>query len=193
MKYDYSLNLLLNTTLADMKKMLSRITNVLLGLAVIGFIGYKIYIMPKFSDGEKVPGFTTTLINGESFSLDDLNGRYVLLDFWGSWCGPCRVESPALVSLNQKFAKKKFSEASGFDIVSVAIETNENRWKSAINKDQLNWPYHIVQLDRFKGKIATQYGVKEIPTKYLLGTDGSVLMVNPSFGEITEFLEGKNK
>ncbi len=174
-----------------MKKTFSIITNVVLGLLILGFIGYKVYIMPKFGDGEKVPSFTTTLINGATFSLEDLNGQYVLLDFWGSWCGPCRQESPKLVNLHQKFYGKKFKEASGFDIVSVAIETNESRWKKAIQRDQLNWPYHIVQLDRFDGRIAKQYGVKEIPTKYLLDTDGSVLLVNPSFSELDAFLAGK--
>jgi len=176
-----------------MKKTFSKISNVLLGLAVIGFIGYKIYKMPKFSDGEKVPSFTTTLINGDAFSLSELNGNYVLLDFWGSWCGPCRVESPDLVKLHKKFYGKKFIDADGFDIVSVAIETNEERWKNAIQKDYLNWPHHIVQLDRFEGPIATQYGVKEIPTKYLLDSDGAVLMVNPSFDELDTFFEDKIK
>ena len=174
-----------------MKITFANITNILLVLAVIGFVGYKVYIMPKFSDGEKAPGFSSTLINGDKFSLDDLNGRYVLLDFWGSWCGPCRHESPDLVRLNREFMGKKFRDASGFDIVSVAIETNENRWKKAIQSDNLMWPYHIVQLDRFKGAIATQYGVKEIPTKYLLDTKGEILMVNPSFEELTSFLKGK--
>lgn len=174
-----------------MKKTFSTLVNILLGLAVVGFIGYKIYIMPKFGDGEKVPSFTTTLINGESFSLDDMTGQYVLLDFWGSWCGPCRQESPNLVKLHQKFYGIKFKDATGFDIVSVAIETNEKRWKKAIQNDNLNWPHHIVQLDRFDGPIATQYGVKEIPTKYLLGTDGSVLIVNPSFKELDAFFEEK--
>lgn len=172
-----------------MKKTFSIITNILFGLAITGFIGYKIYIMPKYGDGEKVPSFTTTLISGKSFSLEDIKGQYVLLDFWGSWCGPCRAESPDLVKLHQNYYGKNFKDANGFEIVSVAIETNESRWKNAIKKDQLNWPHHIVQLDRFDGPIAKQYGVKEIPTKYLLDTDGSVLMVNPSFSELDEFFK----
>jgi len=174
-----------------MKKTFSIITNILIGLAIVGFVGYKVYILPKFGNGEKVPSFTTTLINGTSFSLEDMNEQYVLLDFWGSWCGPCRQENPALVKLYHKFHGKKFANASGFDIVSVAIETNEARWRKAIQRDNLNWPHHIIQLDRFDGPIATQYGVKEIPTKYLLDTDGAVLMVNPSFSELEAFLEGK--
>ena len=174
-----------------MKKTISKIINVLLVLGLVAFVGYKIYILPKFDSGEKVPGFTAELIDGKSFSLDDLNGSYVLLDFWGSWCGPCRYESPALVHLHKNYSGKKYIDAKGFEIVSVAIETNEIRWKSAIKADKLDWPHHIVQLDRFNGEIATQYGVKEIPTKYLLDKSGSVLMVNPSFEEIKSFLNSK--
>lgn len=175
-----------------MKITFSKITNILLGLAIIGFIGYKVYQMPKFSDGEVAPGFQATLINGDSFTLSDLNGSYVLLDFWGSWCGPCRKESPDLVKLHGKWNGKSFSDASGFEIVSVAIETKEARWKKAIASDNLNWPHHIVQLDRFNGDIAKEYGVREIPTKYLLDTKGEILMVNPSFGELHTFFQKKS-
>ena len=169
----------------------SKVTNVLLVLAILGFIGYKVYQMPKFDDGEVAPGFQAQLINGDAFTLSDLNGSYVLLDFWGSWCGPCRKENPNLVNLHNAFNGKSFTDAKGFEIVSVAIETNEKRWKSAIQKDKLNWPHHIVQLDRFKGPIAKEYGVREIPTKYLLDTKGEILMVNPSFDKLTTFLQEK--
>lgn len=172
-----------------MKKVISKFINILIVLALLGFVGYKIYQMPKFSDGEVVPGFQAQLIDGSSFSLSDLREYYVLLDFWGSWCGPCRVESPDLVKLHKTFNGQSFSDAKGFEIVSVAIETNETRWKKAIVKDKLDWPHHIVQLDRFKGPIAKEYGVREIPTKYLLDTKGEVLMVNPSFEELHTFLK----
>ena len=172
---------------------ISKITNILLALAIIGFIGYKIYQMPKFSDGEIAPGFQAELIDGNPFLLSDLNGSYVLLDFWGSWCGPCRKESPDLVKLHKAFNGQSFSDAKGFEIVSIAIETSEARWKKAIQSDQLNWPHHIVQLDRFSGAIATEYGVREIPTKYLLDTKGEILMVNPSFEKLHTFFNERKK
>lgn len=171
---------------------MSKITNILLGLVILGFIGYKIYQMPKFSDGEVAPSFQAELIDGSSFTLSDLKGSYVLLDFWGSWCGPCRRESPNLVALHNSFNGKSFVDAKGFEIVSVAIETKEARWKNAIKSDNLNWPHHIVQLDRFSGPIATEYGVKEIPTKYLLDTKGEILMVNPSFDKLNTFFTEKS-
>jgi len=174
-----------------MKKTFSKISNIILVLVILGFVGYKIYQLPKFSDGEIAPGFQAELINGDSFTLSDLNGSYVLLDFWGSWCGPCRQESPDLVKLHGAFNGKKFNDAKGFEVVSVAIETNEKRWKKAITSDRLNWPHHIVQLDRFNGAIAQEYGVREIPTKYLLDTKGEILMVNPSFDKLTTFFQEK--
>lgn len=164
---------------------------VFLLVLAIGYGGWKLYKMPKFGEGEDVPSFSATMIDGSTFDMKSMKGQYVLLDFWGSWCGPCRVESPDLVKLYRKYKSKKFSDAKGFDIVSVAIETNEKRWKQAIQADNLNWKHHIVQLDRFKGPIAKQYGVNEIPTKYLLDKDGSVIMANPTFEEIHAFLDSK--
>jgi thiol-disulfide isomerase/thioredoxin len=168
-------------------------TGLMLGFGLLVYLGFKIYQAPRFNDGEVAPGFQAELINGESFSLSDLNGKYVLLDFWGSWCGPCRQESPDLVKLYETFFSKTFIDAEGFEIVSIAIETNETRWKKAIASDNLNWPHHIVQLDRFAGPIAREYGVREIPTKYLLNTRGEILMVNPPFEELDKFLKGKLK
>jgi len=78
-------------------------------------------------------------------------------------------------------------------VVSVAIETNEKSWKRAIAKDGLKWKNHIAQLDRFNSPIALQYGVKEIPTKYLLGPKGNILSVNDSPDNIADFLNGKKK
>ena len=172
-----------------MKKTISKILNVLIVLALLGFIGYQVYKMPKFGDGEQAPGFQAQLIDGKQFALSDLNDNYVLLDFWGSWCGPCRKENPYLVKLYDQFNGKTYSDAKGFEIVSVAIETNERRWKQAIAKDKLDWPYQIVQLERFKSPIASQYGVREIPTKYLLDTKGEILMVNPTMEELNTFFE----
>ena len=162
-------------------------------LLALAYIGYQFYKMPKFNDGELAPGFSATLKNGSDFELKDVAGQYILLDFWGSWCGPCRKESPDLVRIHNRFHGKSFTDASNFDIVSVAIETNEKRWAKAIADDGLDWKHHIVQLDRFKGEIAKQYGVREIPTKYLLDKSGNILMVNPTFEAMNDFLDSKLK
>jgi len=163
-------------------------------LLVIGYLAYTfIYKAPKYSAGEKTEEISAVLRDGSPFTLSDLHGKYVLLDFWGSWCGPCRAESPALVKLNQEMSGRKFNDADGFEIVSVGIETSEKSWNAAIERDQLNWKYHIIQTERFKSPLPLLYKVREIPTKYLLDTNGEVLFVNPTFDQITDFLNTASK
>ena len=169
--------------------MLSKVLNVILVLLVLGFVARYIYKMPKFDDGELAPSIESVLMDGEAFKLSDLKGQYVLIDFWGSWCGPCRRENPGLVKLHQDFNGKSFKDAKGFEILNIGIETKEARWKQAIKKDGLNWKYHILQAESFKSPIAKAYGIVEIPTKYFIGPDGNILLVNPAISEISDYLQ----
>ena len=172
---------------------MNKILNILLVLLVIGYAVYYFYKQPKYINGEIAPPFTAQMIDGSEFSLSDLKGKYVLLDFWGSWCGPCRQENPNIVKMFDKFNGQTFTDASGFEVVSVAIEKDENRMKSAILNDNLKWKYHIPQLDRFNSPIVIQYGVKEIPTKYLINPDGYIMGVNQSPTEIERLLSERVK
>lgn len=158
-------------------------------ILLLGYLFYEhVYKAPKYNSGEPVDQIEAVLIDGTTFTLSDLLGKYVLVDFWGSWCPPCRIENPELVQLYHSTREQSFAKADGFEILSIGIESSESSWKKAIERDRLTWKYHIIQKERFMSPLAKLYSVKEIPTKYLLDTNGIVLLVNPTFGEIYDYL-----
>lgn len=169
--------------------------NLLIGLLVVGcfFAGRYIYFKPKFGIGTKAPNFTGELLDGNAFELDKHRAEnLILLDFWGSWCPPCRQANPDLVKLYEEFHGQSFEGFSDFDIVSVSIENSKrslDAWKRAIKTDGLNWKTHIVQTDRFSSPIAKLYGINEIPTTYLIDTKGKIVGVNMTYEALKSYLK----
>jgi thiol-disulfide isomerase/thioredoxin len=155
------------------------------------YLGRYFYMQPKFDNGETVPNFT--LNEQEQFS--DMRGKYVLLDFWGSWCGPCISEFGRISELYKKYNGKNYTNADDFEIVGVAVEQDKGRWERAIKKYNLDWKYQVLDLSTslrfFNSPIATDYGVKEVPTKYLIDPNGLIIGVNLPFEEIEETLQAK--
>lgn len=105
--------------------------------------GLKIYKTPDQKQGVPAQNFVGYLPDGDSIELADYKGQLVLLDFWGSWCGPCRQHNKSLVKLYKKYRGTEFREAEKFSIISVAAETNKSRWLRAIEQDGLAWFAHI--------------------------------------------------
>lgn len=110
--------------------------------------------------------------DGEIMRLSDLKGQYVLVDFWASWCGPCRRENPNVVRLYNKYKNK------GFTIFSVSLDKDAEAWKAAIAKDGLSWPNHVSDLKQWESPVIQQYGFSGIPFTVLLNKEGNFIAVN---------------
>jgi peroxiredoxin len=134
--------------------------------------------------GTKAPAFTMNDTLGKPVSLSQFRGKYVLIDFWASWCAPCRVENPNLVRAYQRYKGK------GFEIVGVSLDDakQKNAWLAAIHTDGIYWT-QLSDLLGWKNAVAQLYGVKSIPQNFLIDPDGIILDKGLRGNELTEVLE----
>lgn len=119
---------------------------------------------------------------GVETKLSSLRGNIVLIDFWASWCGPCRMKHPELVKVYNEAQAYEFKNAKGFEIFSVSLDNNKDRWLKAIQQDRLEWSNHVSDLKGWRSEVVTTYGIRSIPRNVLLNEKGEVIAQNV-FGE----------
>lgn len=118
--------------------------------------------------GKVAPDFTMNDPQGKPIQLSSLRGKVVMIDFWASWCGPCRQENPNVVKLYQQYHDK------GFEILGVSLDRTKEEWEKAIKDDQLSW-LHVSDLQYWQNNAAQLYAVSAIPQTYLLDKDGKII------------------
>jgi peroxiredoxin len=140
-------------------------------ITLIAFIIIANLATAQVSVGQQAPELSLPGKNGDTVTLSSLKGKIVLIDFWASWCVPCRRNNPFLVYLYKKYKSR------GFEIYGLSIDEEKDRWLRAVAKDKLTWP-QVVDNKGWDAPSSLSYGVDAIPANFLLDKEGKILAVN---------------
>lgn len=133
---------------------------------------YEMFQKKVNSVGEEAPILILPGVDGEDLSMEELKGYYILIDFWASWCAPCRAEHPRLTRLYEQYHEK------GFGVYSISLDKDKEKWIKAIEKDQLIWKYHVSNLKMFDSPAVDIYNVNSLPFNVLVDYEGKVIAFN---------------
>ena len=137
----------------------------------------------QYAAGDEALDIVMADPDGNIRKLSDLRGKVVLLDFWASWCGPCRRENPNVVKAYEKY------NSQGFEVFSVSLDSNADRWKQAIEQDGLVWPYHVCDMKKWRNAASQAYGISSIPYTMLIDRDGIIIRTQLRGPALEEELE----
>lgn len=164
----------------------------LIFLLTINFISLNLFSQ-DLKIGDKAPDIIQNLITGEEFHLSELKGQMVLIDFWASWCKPCRKENPKVVEVYQKYKDSDFKNGKKFTVFSVSLDAKKEMWEKAIKDDHLEWSYHVSDLKGWRNSAARMYGIQSIPSNFLIDGDGIIIAINLRGDDLNRVLKKHRK
>ena len=132
--------------------------------------------------GDTIPSIGLKNNVNEPINLTSFKGKYVLIDFWASWCAPCRLGNKKLVKLHAELNPNKI------EIIGISIDTDTNKWLKAVEKDKIKFT-QLIDSNGFDAETAIQFGVEELPSKYLFNQEGILIAKNPTEEEIIKLIE----
>ncbi len=154
-----------------MEELYSKLSKEVKSSPIGSYIGQQINDTKKDPLGKVVPDFEQTDVNGNMVNIKSFRGKYVLIDFWASWCGPCRGENPNVVNAYNKFKDK------GFTVLGVSLDRSKEPWLEAIKHDGLTWT-NVSDLNFWSNAVAKQFGIQSIPQNFLVDPSGVVIGKN---------------
>ncbi len=152
-------------------------------IVIIGLVIYLFYrteqAKPDIEAGEMAPEFSFVALDGNTYTNSSFKGQFVLIDFWGSWCRPCKVANAKLKHLYQEVLEtEKYRE--NFSLVSIAYEKDSSEWLNAIENQKLTWPIQAMEKQNGNSPMVRDFKIQAFPTNFLINPDGRIVAVNVS-------------
>ncbi|MFD2602965.1 TlpA family protein disulfide reductase [Flavobacterium suzhouense] len=148
--------------------------------SIIFVLVFSLFVMSanaQIKPGDQLPKLTLTDVSGKSMDLQPIKGKVVLVDFWASWCGPCRVTNKKLVKLYEKY------KIANLEIVGISLDKDKSKWLAAVKKDKITY-MQLNDPEGFEAKSAIAFGVEQMPASYLFDAAGRLVAINPTEDQI---------